>query len=81
MAEASSINTLDPVPRLLARTAAELAADFDLSRPYCVGRAPGRLDVMGGIADYMGSLVCEMPLACAAAVISQPRTDRVIQVF
>ena len=25
-----------------------------------VSRAPGRLDVMGGIADYTGSLVCEM---------------------
>ncbi|NMC07253.1 MAG: galactokinase, partial [Candidatus Lokiarchaeota archaeon] len=24
--------------------------------------APGRLDVMGGIADYSGSLVLEMPI-------------------
>ncbi|MBS1796221.1 MAG: GHMP kinase [Acidobacteria bacterium] len=28
-----------------------------------VARAPGRLDVMGGIADYCGSLVLEMPTA------------------
>jgi L-arabinokinase len=28
-----------------------------------VGRAPARLDVMGGIADYSGALVLELPLA------------------
>jgi hypothetical protein len=39
-----------------------------------VGRAPGRLDVMGGIADYSGSLVLQLPLAaaCHAAVQLQP---------
>jgi len=30
-------------------------------------RAPGRLDVMGGIADYSGSLVLQMPLAVATS--------------
>jgi galactokinase len=33
-----------------------------------VARAPGRLDVMGGIADYSGSLVLEWPLADATFV-------------
>ena len=33
-----------------------------------VTRAPGRLDVMGGIADYSGSLVLEMPIAEATFV-------------
>ncbi|KAG6474260.1 hypothetical protein ZIOFF_068185 [Zingiber officinale] len=35
-----------------------------------VARAPGRLDVMGGIADYSGSLVLQMPIkeACHVAV-------------
>jgi L-arabinokinase len=35
-----------------------------------VTRAPGRLDVMGGIADYSGSLVLQLPLeeACYAAL-------------
>jgi galactokinase len=28
-----------------------------------IARAPGRLDVMGGIADYSGSLVLQMPIA------------------
>ena len=36
-----------------------------------IARAPGRLDVMGGIADYSGSLVLEMPLACATFAIAQ----------
>lgn len=73
--------SLDPVPRLLSRTRAELAADFDFTKPIRISRAPGRLDVMGGIADYTGSLVCEMPLAAAAAVVSQPRSDGLVQVF
>src|SRR3712207_1935675 len=73
--------TLAPVPTLLSRVRAELAADFAPSRPIRVSRAPGRLDVMGGIADYTGSLVCELPLDRAAAVLVQPRTDRNVQVF
>lgn len=82
MAETSpDLLSLDPVPRLLARTRAELAADFDFAKPIRISRAPGRLDVMGGIADYTGSLVCEMPLAAAAAVVSQPRSDGLVQVF
>jgi hypothetical protein len=39
-----------------------------------VTRAPGRLDVMGGIADYSGSLVLQMPIAeaCHVALQRQP---------
>jgi galactokinase len=33
-----------------------------------VSRAPGRLDLMGGIADYSGSLVLEWPIAAATHV-------------
>lgn len=73
--------TLDPVPTLLARTRAELSADFVPGKPMLVSRAPGRLDVMGGIADYTGSLVCESPLDRAAAVVSQARDDRQVQIF
>jgi len=36
---------------------------FDRDRELVVTRAPGRLDVMGGIADYSGSLVLELPIA------------------
>src|SRR5688500_13545563 len=78
---AANLLTLDPVPRLLSRVRTELSPDFIPGRPIRVSRAPGRLDVMGGIADYTGSLVCEMPLDRAAAVALQPRDDRDLQVF
>ena len=35
---------------------------FSPEREVFVTRAPGRLDVMGGIADYSGSLMLELPL-------------------
>lgn len=73
--------SLAPVPTLLKRIDAELAALFVPGKAIRVSRAPGRLDVMGGIADYTGSLVCEMPLDRAAAVALQPRDDRQVQVF
>jgi galactokinase len=44
---------------------------FDRRRPVLIARAPGRLDVMGGIADYSGSLVLELPLAVATWVAAQ----------
>jgi galactokinase len=48
---------------------------IDTHRSRIVGRAPGRLDVMGGIADYSGSLVLQLPLDEAAYVLVQPRRD------
>ena len=45
---------------------------FDPDQPLWVGRAPGRLDLMGGIADYSGSLVLELPLSAATWVAVQP---------
>ncbi len=42
---------------------------FEPGREVAVARAPGRLDVMGGIADYSGSLMLQRPIAegtCAA---------------
>jgi L-arabinokinase len=36
-----------------------------------LARAPGRLDVMGGFADYSGSLTLELPIAEAAFVAVQ----------
>ncbi|XP_042452174.1 L-arabinokinase-like isoform X2 [Zingiber officinale] len=43
---------------------------FDWEEEIYVARAPGRLDVMGGIADYSGSFVLQMPIreACHVAV-------------
>ncbi len=44
---------------------------FEPDVPIFVARAPGRLDIMGGIGDYSGSLVLEMPTAEAAFVSVQ----------
>jgi galactokinase len=49
---------------------------FRPDEPVFVGRAPGRLDVMGGVADYSGSVVLESPIASAALVAVQRRNDR-----
>ncbi|HYD54333.1 MAG TPA: galactokinase family protein [Gemmatimonadaceae bacterium] len=48
---------------------------FDPREPIVLARAPGRLDLMGGIADYSGSLVLELPLAVATVVAAQRSTD------
>lgn len=50
---------------------------FEPLEELIVSRAPGRLDVMGGIADYSGSLVLQRPLKEAALVALQriPRPD------
>jgi len=52
---------------------------FAPDRPVVVARAPGRLDVMGGIADYCGSLVLELPIAEAALAAVQRAEDGAIQ--
>ena len=55
-------------------------AFFDGTGPIVGARAPGRLDVMGGIADYSGSIVLEMPIAQAAFVAWQWREDRQLRI-
>lgn len=72
---------MDPTAILLGRLKQELSADFDMSRSIRISRAPGRLDVMGGIADYTGSMVCEATLDRMAAVALQERTDRQLRIF
>ena len=53
---------------------------FDYESDLFVTRAPGRLDLMGGIADYSGSLVLELPIAEAAFVALQRDASRKIRV-
>ena len=48
---------------------------FAADRPIVVARAPGRLDVLGGIADYSGALVLELPIASAALAAAQVTHD------
>src|SRR5687767_5338695 len=50
---------------------AEARSLFHTETEIIVTRAPGRLDVMGGIADYSGSLVLELPTREATFVALQ----------
>jgi L-arabinokinase len=43
--------------------------------PTCVVCAPGRLDVMGGLSAYAGSLALSMPIADHVCVAAHARTD------
>lgn len=67
---AQSPQLLPDTPRFLAALN-ERRNFFSPDRALSVGRAPGRLDLMGGIADYSGSLVLEMPLQVATWVAVQ----------
>ena len=54
---------------------------FDPQAELTIARAPGRLDVMGGIADYSGSLVLELPIAEATLVALQKDEARRISII
>ena len=57
------------------------SAFFAPGTPVAIARAPGRLDVLGGISDYSGGLVLELPLRVAALAAVQPTQDgRVVAV-
>jgi L-arabinokinase len=56
---------------LLAKALRDNASFFDAAGPLFAARAPGRLDLMGGIADYSGSLVLELPLELATIAVVQ----------
>ena len=53
---------------------------FDSKSELTITRAPGRLDVMGGIADYSGSLVLELPIAEATLVAVQKDDTRQLRI-
>lgn len=74
----ATIENLVDGQRFLARLRNEYRGFFAADYPLVIARAPGRLDVMGGIADYSGATVCEMPIAEAAFVALQPREDDTI---
>jgi L-arabinokinase len=68
------------VRRLLAGESRSMSLLFEGGGPVFVTRAPGRLDLMGGIADYSGSLVLELPIASATHAALQLRTERTLVV-
>lgn len=54
---------------------------FDRDGSIVVTRSPGRLDVMGGIADYSGSLVLEMPIREATFAALQRSPSRILRII
>ncbi len=69
-----SLQALDRHP------AAEARDLFSGTSEVIVTRAPGRLDVMGGIADYSGSLVLQMPIREATLVALEESEKRAIRI-
>jgi galactokinase len=65
----------DVAARLSAGTWPRNSATHDGDSVF-VGRAPGRLDVMGGIADYSGALVLQWPIREATRVAIRPWPER-----
>ncbi len=53
---------------------------FEPQKELIIARAPGRLDVMGGIADYSGSLVLELPISEATFVALQKDDSRQLRI-
>lgn len=68
------LNQLDQHPTPEARGLFSPGAELVISR------APGRLDVMGGIADYSGSLVLQLPIREATRVALQRDPERKIRI-
>src|SRR4029078_5818311 len=66
---------LDDVSRFI-ETINRTEALFESRSELTIARAPGRLDVMGGIADYSGSLVLELPISEATFVALQRDDSR-----
>ncbi len=59
---------------------ADVLAGLSGEGPRFVARAPGRLDVMGGLAEYTGSLVLHTTISDHVCAASQRRTDGVISI-
>ncbi len=71
---------LETLQRIGGHRQPEVRELFDLEGELVVTRAPGRLDVMGGIADYSGSLVLQLPLREATRVALQKDRERRLRV-
>jgi galactokinase len=70
---------LDLLGQLARSEEPVVAGLFRGSEPLLVSRAPGRLDVMGGFADYSGSLALELPIAEAVFVVLQPHAEPTLE--
>ncbi len=70
-----------PIPDGALASLRALGADWlTPGAPTVVGAAPGRLDVMGGIADYSGAVVLEGTIGDLAMIAAQRRADDLLRV-
>ncbi|HKC65393.1 MAG TPA: galactokinase family protein, partial [Pyrinomonadaceae bacterium] len=75
---AAFIELLDRLPEYLQKKETDF---FSPQRELIVTRAPGRLDLMGGIADYSGSLVLELPIENATHTALQRQESEIIEII
>ena len=71
---------IDQLNQLAHHPEAAVQSLFQPRGELVVTRAPGRLDLMGGIADYSGSLVLQMPIAEATLVALQRVAEPSVQI-
>lgn len=73
---------LQEIERLLQKPNSDASglASFFTAGEIWVARVPARLDVIGGIADYSGSNVCEAVLGRGVLMGLQARTDRTLRI-
>ena len=71
---------VDEVSRFVGRLGGALGEQWAPAGRKCVTRAPGRLDVLGGFAEYTGSLTLSYPLARGVLAAVAPRDDQMILV-
>src|SRR5207247_4063592 len=71
---------IESLDRSLSSLPAAWRDFFDTGRELIVTRAPGRLDLMGGIADYSGSLVLQWPIQNAVHVAIQRDKSKTLRI-
>jgi len=67
-------------PQRSKHTLRDRLPGFFSAAEITVARAPGRIDLMGGIADYSGSLVLQWPIAAATHVALQLQDEPTIRI-
>lgn len=81
MAAVRFINSLDSHPMGAIRALFKKENnEAEHEKIIFIGRAPGRIDLMGGIADYSGSLVLQWPIREATLAILRKRNDRKVKI-
>jgi galactokinase len=74
-------NFVDIINRLDQHKIREARTLFDNKEKIVITRAPGRLDVMGGFADYSGALVLQKTIKEATLAAVQKRSDGKIKIL